>query len=45
MRRGEGKPKPEQYTDEDVARAKKTLDRMYLKEHGKLPEEGKNKGD
>ena len=39
--RGE-KPK---YTDEDAARAKKALDRMYLKEHGKLPEEDKEEND
>ncbi|MCL1939890.1 MAG: hypothetical protein FWG04_04445 [Desulfovibrionaceae bacterium] len=37
LRRGEGKPK--KYTDEDVARAKEALDRMYLREHGSLPEE------
>ena len=36
-----GKGRPPKYTDEDVARAKETLDRMYLKEHGRLPEEDK----
>lgn len=41
LRRGEGKSRP--YTDEDVARAKEELDRMYLKEHGSLPEEEKRK--
>ena len=33
--RGEGKPK--QYTDEDFARDKEALDRMYFKEHGYWP--------
>ncbi|MCL1939891.1 MAG: hypothetical protein FWG04_04450 [Desulfovibrionaceae bacterium] len=44
-RRGEGKRKPKKYTDEDVARAKETLDRMYLREHGTLPEEPPSKKD
>ncbi|MCL1939951.1 MAG: hypothetical protein FWG04_04755 [Desulfovibrionaceae bacterium] len=43
LRRGGGKPK--KYTDEDVARAKEALDRMYLREHGTLPEEPPSKKD
>lgn len=33
------------FTDEDVRRAKADLDRMYLKEHGSLPEEHHSKKD
>jgi hypothetical protein len=43
LRRGEGKPR--KYTDEDAARAKETLDRMYLREHGTLPEEPPSRKD
>jgi hypothetical protein len=45
IRRGEGKVEPKTYTEEDVAKAKEALDRMYLKEHGKLPEEEEHKKD
>jgi hypothetical protein len=45
LRRGEGKRKPKKYTDEDVVRAKEALDRMYLREHGKLPEEPPSRKD
>jgi len=31
--------KPKKYNDEEVARAKEELDRMYLQEHGYLPKE------
>ena len=34
--RGEGKPK--KVTDEEIRRAKEKLDRMYLLEHGTLPQ-------
>ena len=43
LRRGAGKTKPKQYTDEDAARAKEEMDRLYLKEHGSLPEEPRPK--
>ena len=41
--RGGGKPK--KYTDEEVARAKDALDRMYFQEHGVWPKADNKKGD
>jgi hypothetical protein len=35
--RDRGKPKPKEYTDEDIARFKEELDHMYFREHGKWP--------
>ena len=39
--RGGGKPK--KYTDEDLARAKEKLDRMYFEEHGSWPKTDRKK--
>ena len=45
LRRGAGKTKPKQYTDEDAARAKEEMDRLYGKERGSLPEEPRPEKD
>lgn len=36
--RGEGKFKKPKVNEEEIVRARATLERMYLKEHGQLPE-------